>query len=111
MKSYLFRFNVTPTDNSWWTTFRNESEHVNAESVSEAEERFFDILEQKYGFEVSNSAKKRPNKMYIDTPDGSKQVGFVYKAKTQIDVSGKWTNKYADIWTSIYQLTNVFSNN
>lgn len=111
MNTYLFKFNVVPTDNSWWTTFRNESETIAAENVSDAKELYFDILSQKYGFEVSKSARKTADKMFVDTPNGSKQIGFVYKAKTQIDVNCKWVNKYADIWTSIYQLTNIFENN
>lgn len=46
--------------------------------------------------------------MYVDTKGGARQVGFVFKASTEIEFNHSWCKKYADIWTTINELVSVF---
>lgn len=112
MKTYLFNFTVEPTNNSWWSTYRNESVKINAESLKAAKEKFFEVLEESYFFELSKTARKKPAKMYTDFKDGStKRTGYVFKASTEIEWNEnniRWKKVFANIWTSINVLMNPF---
>lgn len=48
MKIYLFEFNVLPTDNSWDSSYRNESVKVCAENFQAAREMFIEQLSDKF---------------------------------------------------------------
>lgn len=58
MKTYIFTFNVIPTDNSWWSAYRNETTRVNAANLNEAKNVFYNELAEEYGLNVSAHAKK-----------------------------------------------------
>lgn len=108
MKTYVFEFNVVPTDNSWWSSYRNERVKVCAENLQTAKEMFIEQLSEKYCLDVSKTAAKTPKKMYADTKDGAKQTGLVFKASTEVQFNYSWRKKYADIWTTINELVPVF---
>ena len=109
MKTYLYNFAVEPIKNDWFSTWRNENVRIEAESLKAANEKFFVVLEEKYFFEISKTARKNPSKMYCDFKDGStKQTGFVFKASTEIDFDRKWKKRFANIWASIEVLMNPF---
>ena len=46
--------------------------------------------------------------MYIDSPEGSKQTGYVLTGRTDFENNGQWVSQYIDIWTEIKTLTEVF---
>lgn len=106
---YQFDFTVTPTDNSWWSSYRNESIKVHADNLNEAIDAFVEVLNDKYDMSISRTARKNPQKMYRDTDKGAVQVGYVFKASTEVDFDRRWIKKYADIWTEITELKNVFA--
>lgn len=109
MKSYVFAFTVVPTDNSWQSPYRNESERISADSLKEAKEKFYNVLNDRYYLSVSENAKNTAKKMYRDTPTGeAKQIGLVFKARTEIESNGKWINKFAEVWTEINELVSPF---
>lgn len=109
MKSYVFAFTVVPTDNSWQSPYRNESERISADSLKEAKEKFYNVLNNRYYLSVSANAKKTARKMYCDTKDGSvKQTGIVIKAKTDAEFNGRWVTRYADVWAEINELVSPF---
>lgn len=109
MKTYIFTFNVIPTDNSWWSAYRNETTRVNAANLNEAKNVFYNELAEEYGLNVSTHAKNTANKMYRDTPTSeAKQIGIVFKARTEIESNGKWINKFADVWAEINELVSPF---
>ena len=111
MKTYLFNFSVEPTNNTWWDSRKNETVKVKAENLKAANEAFFEVLEEKYGFDISKTAKKRPSKMYTEYKDGSsKRTGYIWKASTEIEWSHEkpWKKVFADIWTEINVLNNPF---
>ena len=41
--------------------------------------------------------------MYIDTPDGEKQIGFVITGKTDFEdrENYKWSAQYIDLWVTV----------
>lgn len=103
MKNYIIKFNVMPTDNSWWSSYRNETFTTHGNTLGEALDYFFVHLED-LGLDVSNYAAKHPQKMYTDTANGPQQVGLIFKASTEIDNNGKWVRKYADIWAEVNEM-------
>ena len=108
MKTYLFNFNICPTDNSWWTTYNKESFKTAAKDLFEAENNYFEYLSS-LGFEISKTARKKYHKMYRDTKEGiSIQVGKVFKASTEIDFDRVWKKRFAEVWTEINVLNNPF---
>lgn len=108
MKKFIFEFTVDPTDNSWWSSYRNETIKVSAESLKEAKALFREILRKNFYFQISENGMKTAMKMYTDTNEGAKQIGLVFKASTEIESSGKWVKKYANIWAEIHTLESVF---
>lgn len=106
---YQFDFTVAPTDNSWWSFYRNESIDVHANNLSEAIDAFVEELNDRFNLSISRTAKKNPQKMYRDTDKGAVQVGYVFKASTEVDFDRRWVKKYADIWTEIAELKSVFA--
>ncbi len=111
MKTFNYNFSVIPTNNTWWDTRRNENVRIEAENIQAANEKFFEVLENKYYFEISKTARKRPAKMYCDFKDGStKQTGLIWKVSLEIEWSHEkpWKKVFADIWTEINVLNNPF---
>lgn len=109
MNTYLYNFTVEPTTNKWWDSRRNEKVRIQADNLKAANEAFFEVLEEKYGFEISKTAKKRPSKMYTEYKDGSsKRTGLIWKASTEVDFDREWKKVFANIWTEINVLINPF---
>ena len=95
MKTYLYNFSIEPTNNTWYDTRKNVNVRVKAESLKAANEKFLAVLEDEYYFEISKTAKKRPQKMYTEYKDGSsKRTGYVWKASTEIEWNEKDNHVY-----------------
>lgn len=103
MKNYIIKFNVRPTNNSWWSRYRNESFTTHSQNITDAIELFFVHLET-LGLDVSNYAAKHPERMYTNTANGPQQVGYIFKASTEINDNGRWVRKYAEIWSEINEI-------
>ena len=109
MKTYIFTFNVIPTDNSWWSSYRNETICIHAANLNEAKAKFYETFSEEYYYNVSENAKRTANKMYREASTGeAKQIGIVFKAKTEVELNGKWVNKFANVWTEINELVSPF---
>jgi len=112
MNTYLYKFSIEPTNNTWWDTRKNENVRIQAENIKAANEKFLSILEDDYYFEISKTAKKRPQKMYTEYKDGtSKRTGYVWKASTEIEWNENnitWKKVFANIWTEVSILNNPF---
>lgn len=105
---YKFYTNVTMKPHNadkWWIM----SDYVKpieiaAGSIKEALTQFVNELSKKYYIQISKTALKNKQPMYIDDKAGNtKQVGYVITGSTdfQDDNSGKWVSQYIDIWTEI----------
>ena len=112
--TYLFRTNATMkhyNNKNWWIDgdiIRNM--YIDAENVNEALKQYQETTRDRYGVEISNNALKCKDSMYIDTPNGAKQTGFVITAKTDFhdDNRYKRVTQYIDLWVSISIIQDAF---
>lgn len=112
--TYLFRTTATMkhyNNKNWWIDgdiIRNL--YIDAENVNEALKQYQETTRDRYGVEISNNALKCKYPMYIDTPNGAKQTGFVITAKTDFrdDTRYKWVTQYIDLWVSISIIQDAF---
>ena len=107
MKKYIFKTNATMKEynsKKWWIDGGIITpKHIEAENITEALKIYQKAVEDKHYISISDNALKNKDAMYIDTENGSKQVGYVITAKTdfQDDRSGKWATQYIDLWVDI----------
>lgn len=112
--TYLLRTTATMkrhNNKKWWIDgdiIRNM--YIDAENVNEALKEYQEATHERYGVEISNNALKNMDPMYIDTPNGAKQTGFVITAKTDFcdDSRYKWVTQYIDLWVSISIIQDAF---
>ena len=109
---YLFKSEVTMKEYNrtkyWISNDIIPALEIEAETINKAIESFADIVNSKYFIQISNNAIKNKQPMFIDTIDGTKQVGYVFTGKTDMDNDGQWVSQFVDIWTDIKGLTEVF---
>lgn len=74
---------------------------ITADNLPAALEQYREIVEEKHYISISAHAIKNRNPMYIDTPDGSKQIGFVIIGKTDFESNYKWVTQYIDLWVTV----------
>lgn len=105
MAKYMFKFSVIPTDDSWWCTIQKESECVNADTLKDAIDLFVEVMSDKWGVDISKTAKRKPQKMYRESANGDYQCGLVFKGSKEVDFDTKWVKKYANVWCEITTLS------
>ena len=82
---------------------------IESESLEKALYRYKEFVEKEYDIFISKNAMKKKNKMYLDdmyfndtylddNSGNSKQIGFVFTGKT--DIENKMV--YLDLWVEIY---------
>lgn len=80
---------------------------IEAKNLSEALKKYQDKVTNKDHITISDTALKRKNPMFVDTAEGSKQVGYVITGQMELDNNGRgWVKQYIDLWVTITQ--NVF---
>ena len=105
----IFQFNtvvaVKPVDrDKWWIdSDLVKVQEIEGENINDALNKFIEVVKDNpYYLEVSKTALKRKKKMFIDTENGAKQVGFVITAKTSFQTNDyEWVDKYIDLWIDI----------
>lgn len=114
MKTYLFQTTTTMKEynsrkywiNSDYVTSRMK---VNADTLKEALLKYRERVQKENYVEISNNAMKKKEAMYIDTPNGAKQVGYIITGKTEFEDEGnhRWTMQYIDLWINISIVNDV----
>ena len=106
MTRYIFKTTTTMKEynnKKWWIDsnfVRDKS--ILAENLKEAMGKYRKLVEENDYVAISDNAMKNKNPMYIDTEDGTKQIGYVITGKTDFqDDFGRWTEQYIDLWVSI----------
>lgn len=97
--------------NKWWIVPDAVREFsVDADDLSAALDAYRNFVMEKSCVEISKSAFKKKQSMYVDTDSGPEQVGYVITGKTLFEDSDscKWTYQYIDLWITI--LTVVHTN-
>ena len=78
---------------------------VDADNLNDALELFREIVNSKYGVEISENALKTKSPMYIDDENGdARQIGYIITGSSLFDrgdYSG-YSKQYVDLWTEIY---------
>lgn len=111
---FLFKTTATMKEyncKKWWIAADIIREiQVDAENITEALEKYRNIVQERDYISISNNAIKHANAMYQDTPDGGAvQVGFVITAKSDFDNNGRgWVEQYIDLWVSVHVISNPF---
>ena len=83
--------------------------YIESESLKKAVEEYAEIVNNKYFIEISKTAIKRKNPMYIDTENGAKQIGYVITGKCDFDNDGcGWVSQYIDLWVTITTIGDAF---
>lgn len=86
----------------WWIDSGIVREiQITADNLPAALEQYREIVEEKHYISISAHAIKNRNPMYIDTPDGEKQIGFVITGKTDFESNYKWVTQYIDLWVTV----------
>ena len=108
-----YTFDTTTTmkpynNKKWWISddiIRRKT--IEAKNLSEALKKYQDKVTNEDYITISDTALKRKNPMFIDTVEGTQQVGYVITGSTDFDDNGRgWVKQYIDLWVTITQ--NVF---
>lgn len=107
---YVFKTKVSmkPVDREKWYIDPNfiKLQEIEGDNVKDALNKYVEVIsDNPYYCFVSKTALRRKNKMYIDTKDGAKQIGYVITAKTSFEKNYyNWIDKYIDLWVEINEL-------
>ena len=112
MKTYLFKTAATVKEmdqGKYWLDrdFIGNVE-VRAENLTEALASYADIVKKEYYVEVSKTAIKRKNGMFVDRLNGETvQVGYVLTGRYDCELADgyKWVKKYIDLWVKIHEVS------
>lgn len=76
---------------------------LDADSLTEALEKWREIVTEEHYVEVTKNGMKHKSAMYRDRKDGSaEQIGFVVTGKTEFnDDYRRWVQQYIDLWVEI----------
>ena len=105
--NYILRTQATMKEynnKKWWIDSGIISEkRINADNVEKALEIYRERVADENYIDISRNAIKNKSEMFVDTPDGVKQVGYVITGKTEFD-KGDYTGystQYIDLWITV----------
>lgn len=110
--TYIFKTTATmkPYNNkNWWIDSNIISEkRIEADSVKEALSLYRSEVEEKHYITITNHAMRNKSPMYIDTPNGEKQVGYVITGRTDFQTNDdRWSEQYIELWVTILTVTDT----
>lgn len=110
--TYIFKTTATmkPYNNkNWWIDSNIISEkRIEADSVKEALSLYRSEVEEKHYITITNHAMRNKSPMYIDTPNGEKQVGYVITGRADFQTNDyRWSEQYIELWVTILTVTDT----
>lgn len=109
MAKYLITSNVVPVESDFWIDANIVPDfYTTAESVESALKVWFDHVESKACLSISKTARKKREPIFIDTPTGDVQVGYIFVAPTEVDFNYKLKRRRVHIWATINEIINPF---
>jgi hypothetical protein len=106
MNKYMFRTTATMKEynNRQWyiTPDIIRTKYIDAENMREALEEYARSVSSKDYIDISANAIRTRKPMYIDTPEGPRQVGYVITGKIEMQrENGSWSTQYIDLWIDV----------
>jgi hypothetical protein len=108
MGRYIFRTTTTMKEyncKKWWIDSNIVGTvEVTADNTADALSRYCQIVNEKFGIEISQHAIKTKSPMWEEDENGKpKQVGYVLTGKTGFEDrdSYTWSMQYVDLWVNI----------
>ncbi|MBQ7673221.1 MAG: hypothetical protein IJT36_01655 [Alphaproteobacteria bacterium] len=107
VRKYIFKTNTTMKDynyKKWWIDGDYVREIcVSAKNISEALRKYREIIaESECYVSISDNALKCKDPMYIDTPEGPKQTGYVITGMVEMQADdGHLSKQYVDLWVEV----------
>ena len=112
-KTYRFMTDTTMkayNRDKWWISSDIvKTFETTAATLSEAIKAYQAFVADTAYITISNNALRTKSPMYIDTPSGAKQVGYVLTGSTDFQNSEnyRWSKQYIDLWVSISELKEI----
>lgn len=109
--TYLFSTTTTMKEynhKKWWICGDVIPQmRINAENVKAALIEFQKKVYNKSEITISDNALKLKNAMYVDTENGTKQVGYVITGSCdfQDEKNYRWSKQFVDLWVNIDVIT------
>lgn len=112
MKNYIFKTITTMkkyNNKKWYIDSDVIPEfQIKTTSINEALLKYKEFVYKEGIINISDNALKTKQKMYVDTIDGSKQVGYVITGQTEILCENyKWSKQYVDLWVRIFTVVDT----
>lgn len=100
---FIFKTNTTINSPKYWIDsdivpeFKIDTSDLNAAII-----KFRNFAEEQ-DISISDNAIKHKSPMYIDTSNGTKQVGYTFNASTEIydDDTRRYTKQWLTLWVDI----------
>lgn len=113
MNNYLFKTNTTMKEynrKNYWVDrdYIGKEYTIKANNVEEALQLYAKEVNGDYYDIISDSALKNKQPMYIDTKEGTKQIGYVITGNILIDNGYRYIKQYVDLWIEISKIENAF---
>ena len=110
MNKYMFRTTATMKEynsRQWYITPDIiRTKYIDAENMREALDEYARNVSNKDYISISKTAIRNKNPMYIDTPEGPRQVGYVITGKIEMQrENGSWSTQYIDLWIDVDIIT------
>lgn len=107
MKNFIFKTTTTMkkyNNKKWWVDSDIVPEiRIKAETLKEALLEYQKRVYEKSYIEISKNALKTKQDMFVDTPDGTKQVGYVITGKSDFEDrdNHRCSTQYIDLWVTV----------
>ncbi len=116
MANYLFNTKVTLNRKEdirrGWYIDENYVRPIsvnNDKGVKDALKEYVKIVQEKYDINISESALKNKEPMYVDINGRPKQVGYIIVGSTEMtDEKDVYRKKYISLWIQISMLNDPF---
>ena len=110
--TYIFITTTTmkPYNNKNWRIDIDaiSEKRIEANNVKEALSLYRSEVEENHYITITNHAMRNKRPMYIDAPNGAKQVGYVITGKTDFQTNDyRWSAQYIELWVTILTVTDT----
>lgn len=107
MREFIIKVITEPTTDDFWVE-ATESMTVDSKDVRGAIIEALEVMECDHFINVSKTARKNAEPMYVDTEDGAYQIGYIIKGSLMVDFSDggieDYRKRFVNLWVSIKEI-------